>query len=168
MREVNIMGMKIAIIGNGKTGPAAQEKRMIQFLSDIDPNTDLSFIQARDIRFVHKDEVPRTRDAIYTEIIWPSKQWQRGYVQIMNKELDELVGNSVAAQWGPPHIKIFHLAQSRVANGHGVWKIGFHANSILAQKYVLMSDQEFKVLCGKWADWEKIMKGEEGKLPHIY
>ena len=128
----------------------------------------MSYIKARDIRFVHKDEAPFAISKMTTTIVWPSGQWQFGALQIVNPELRAMIEEGTIGAYGPPHVRIEHYDHYGTPDGPSIWQIGFFANRILAQRYVLMTDQEFQRLCGKWADWDLLMIGEDSKLPHIY
>ena len=130
--------------------------------------SEMSYITSRDIYFVHRDVTKVTPETIFTCIQWPSGQRQYGHIQIADNTLREMVRDSVGGTFGPTHILIQHFDHYGTADGPSVWLIGFYSNAILAQRYALMSEKEFRFLCGPWADWDMLMSGKAGKLPHIY
>lgn len=161
------MGKHIAVIGRRTRPSPSQISNSFKLFSECCPE-EMSYIKASDIRFVRKDEASKTISKMTTTIMWPSGRWQFSALQILNKELRALIEEGAVGSFGPPHVRIEHYDHYGTPDGPSAWLIGFYANNILAQRYVLMSDQEFKILCGKWADWDLLMKGEDGKLPHIY
>ena len=161
------MEKHIAIVGGRSRPSPAQISKNFKLYSECCPD-EKSYIYSRDVRFIHKDEAPLAKSKMSATIEWPSGRWQFGSLQIMNPELRSLIEEGTIGNYGPPRVRFRHYDHYGTPDGPSTWLVGFHANRILAQRYVLMSDQEFKRLCGKWADWDLLMQGKDGKLPNIY
>lgn len=155
---------KVVVVGSGKGGTP---EKIIKLFSQCKTANEMQYITSNDIRFVHKDEFKKDQDSMSACIQWPSGQWQYGRLNITNKNLQKAIDDSIGG-FGPTHVRISHHNHYGTKDGPSAWLISFLANSILAQRYALMTDRDFTRLCGKLADWDKLMRGEEGRLPSIH
>ena len=84
------MEKHIGVIGGRSRPSPAQISKNFKLYSECCPD-EMSYIYSRDVRFVHKDEVPLAKSKMCATIEWPSGRWQFGTLQIMNPELRSLI-----------------------------------------------------------------------------
>ena len=119
-----------------------REKYGIALMSECYRVEFMEELKAMDIRFVRSDELSEAH-MYWGEVQWPDGQYQYFRVQAMKPALRDYLDQCVLSAYGPIHVKIWHMEHYGNPDGNSCWVIGFFANSILAQRYALMSEEQF-------------------------